>query len=58
MIIAPYDDGTLDLPNWRENFRFAAALAAAIEEKYPGLCRPIFFAAGPTIMPVPTGRCC
>ena len=43
MIIAPYDDGTLDLPNWRENFRFAAALAAAIEEKYPGLCRPIFF---------------
>ena len=43
MIIAPYDDGTLDLPSWRENFRFAAALAAAIEEKYPGLCRPIFF---------------
>ena len=35
MIIAHYDDGTLD--------RFAAALAAAIEEKYPGLCRPIFF---------------
>ena len=43
MIIAPYDDGTLNLPSWRENFRFAAALAAAIEEKYPGLCRPIFF---------------
>ncbi len=43
MIIAPYDDGTLDLPSWRENFRFAAVLAAAIEEKYPGLCRPIFF---------------
>lgn len=43
MIIAPYDDGTLDLPNWRENFRFAAALTAAIEEEYPGLCRPIFF---------------
>lgn len=43
MIIAPYDDGTLNLPNWRENFRFAVALAESIEEKYPGLCRPIFF---------------
>ena len=43
MIIAPYDDGTLNLPQWRENFRFAAALADAIEEKYPNLCRPIFF---------------
>ena len=43
MIIAPYDDGTLCLPQWRENFRFAVALTDAIEEKYPNLCRPVFF---------------
>ena len=43
MIIAPYDDGTLGLPQWRENFRFAVALTDAIEEKYPNLCRPVFF---------------
>lgn len=43
MIIAPYDDGTLNLPEWKENFRFAAALVNAIEEKYPNLCRPVFF---------------
>ena len=43
MIIAPYDSGTLGIPRWRENLRFAVALAGAIEERYPGLCRPIFF---------------
>ena len=43
MIIAPYDDGTLNLPNWRENFRFAVALTDAIESAYPGLTRPVFF---------------
>ena len=43
MIIAPYDDGTLGLPQWWENFRFAVALTDAIEEKYPNLCRPVFF---------------
>lgn len=43
MIIAPCDDGTMDLPNWRENLRFAGALQNAIESKYPTLTRPIFF---------------
>ena len=43
MIIAPYDDGTLGIPNWRENFRFAVALTDAIESAYPGLTRPVFF---------------
>ena len=43
MIIAPYDSGTLGIPRWRENLRFAVALAGAIEERYPGGCRPIFF---------------
>lgn len=43
MIIAPCDDGTMELPNWKENLRFAAALQNAIESKYPTLTRPIFF---------------
>lgn len=43
MIIAPCDDGTVGVPGWRENFRFAAGLTSAVEEKYPGLMRPVFF---------------
>lgn len=43
MIIAPCDDGTMELPNWRENLRFAAALQNSIESRYPTLTRPIFF---------------
>lgn len=45
MIIAPYDDGSLGIRHWRENFRFAAALTDAIETAYPGLMRPVFFAS-------------
>ncbi len=44
MIISGVDDGTLGMPNWRENFAFAAGVTRAIENRYPGLCRPIFFA--------------
>lgn len=43
MIIAPCDDGTVGVPGWEENFRFAAGLTSAVEEKYPGLMRPVFF---------------
>ena len=43
MVIAPYDDGTLGIPGWWENFRFGAGFTAAVEEAYPGLMRPVFF---------------
>lgn len=43
MIIAPYDDGTLNIPNWRENLRFAVELTDRINAAYPDLMRPIFF---------------
>lgn len=43
MIISGCDDGTMDMPDYWENLRFAAALADKIEELYPGLCRPILF---------------
>ena len=44
MIIAPCDDGTMDIPQWQENFRFATAIQSQVEADYPGLMRPIFFA--------------
>lgn len=43
MIIAPCDDGTVGIPGWEENFRFAAGFTQAVEERYPGLTRPVFF---------------
>ncbi len=43
MIIAGCDDGTMNMPDYWENLRFAAALADKLEELYPGLCRPILF---------------
>ncbi|MEG2038239.1 MAG: stage II sporulation protein P [Oscillospiraceae bacterium] len=43
MIIAPCDDGTMNIPNWKENLNFAAALQNSIENRYSGLTRPIFF---------------
>ncbi len=43
MIISCCDDGTMNMPNWEQNFRFAASFASAIETKYPTLTRPIFF---------------
>lgn len=43
MVIAPCDDGTVGVPGWRENFRFAAEFTSAVEGKYPGLMRPVFF---------------
>ena len=43
MIIAPCGGSGANVPNWKENLRFAAALTERVEEKYPGLMRPIFF---------------
>ncbi len=43
MIIAPCDDGTMDIPNWRENLRFAAAIQSRAEQDFARLMRPVFF---------------
>ncbi|MCI8649675.1 MAG: stage II sporulation protein P [Anaerotruncus sp.] len=43
MIITGSEDGTMGVPNWRENLRFAASIQDAIEQDYPHLTRPIFF---------------
>lgn len=43
MIIAGCDDGTMDMPNWKNNLRFAAAIQRQTEADYPHLLRPIFF---------------
>ena len=43
MVIAPCDDGSVGVPGWKENFRFAAGFTSAVEERYPGLMRPVFF---------------
>lgn len=43
MIVAPCDDGSVGVPNWKENLRFAAALQQSISDSVPDLCRPIFF---------------
>lgn len=43
MIISGCDDGTMDMPQWRENLRFAALIQQQAEEEWPGLMRPIFF---------------
>ena len=43
MIIAGCDDGTMNMPDFFENLKFAAALADKLETLYPGLCRPVLF---------------
>ncbi|MBQ8514175.1 MAG: stage II sporulation protein P [Ruminococcus sp.] len=43
MIISGCDDGTLDMPNYMFNFRFACRLQEQMESMYPGLTRPILF---------------
>ena len=43
MIISGCDDGTMNMPNWPDNLRFAAAFQSQMEADYPGLTRPIFF---------------
>ncbi|MCD8095986.1 MAG: stage II sporulation protein P [Ruminococcus sp.] len=43
MIISGCDDGTMDMPNYMDNFQFACALQSQIESDYSGLTRPILF---------------
>jgi len=41
MILCGHDDGSLNIPAWRQNLRLAVRLQDAVESRYPGLCRPI-----------------
>ncbi len=43
MIIAGCDDGTMGMPNYMQNFRFACLLQQQMESDYTGLTRPILF---------------
>lgn len=43
MIICGCDDGTMNMPNYLKNFRFACMLQRQMESDYPGLTRPILF---------------
>ncbi len=43
MIICGCDDGTMNMPQWDRNLRWAAALQTTAETLYPGLTRPVFF---------------
>ncbi len=43
MIISGCDDGTLGMPNYMKNFRFASKLQQQLERDYPGFTRPILF---------------
>ncbi len=43
MIISGCDDGTMGMPNYMQNFRFACLLQQQLESDYPGLTRPVLF---------------
>lgn len=43
MIISGCDDGTMNMPNYMNNFRFACELQSEAEGLYSGLTRPILF---------------
>ena len=43
MIISGCDDGTMGMPDWDKNLRFAAGMQDAIERHSPVLTRPVFF---------------
>lgn len=43
MIISGCDDGTMDMPDYMKNFRFASLLQSQIESDNPGMTRPILF---------------
>lgn len=44
MVIAGCDDGSMNMPHWAQNLRFAAALVDRMEQDWPTLTRPLFFA--------------
>ncbi len=43
MIISGCDDGSMNMPLWRENLKFSAALQHQLETDHPMLTRPIMF---------------
>ena len=43
MIISGCDDGTMDMPDYLKNFRFACLLQQEMESLFPGLTRPVLF---------------
>ncbi len=43
MIISGCDDGTMDMPDYMKNFRFAAMLQNQLESDWEGLTRPVLF---------------
>lgn len=43
MIISGCDDGTMDMPDYMDNFRFAALLQSQLEKDWEGLTRPVLF---------------
>ncbi len=43
MIISGCDDGTMDMPNYMDNFRFACELQSECEGLFSGLTRPVLF---------------
>lgn len=55
MIISGCDDGSMNMPRWEENFRFAAALQNTMESDYPGLTRPVYFCYRKYNMDLTTG---
>lgn len=55
MIITGCEDGSMGVPEWSSNLRFAAALQSTAEESYPGLMRPIFFCYRKYNMDLTTG---
>lgn len=55
MIISACDDGTMDVPEWRENLRFAAQLQNHLEDIAPGLTRPVYFCYRKYNMDLTTG---
>lgn len=44
MIISGADNGKLNMPEYQENLKFAAALQTQMESDYPTLTRPVMFA--------------
>lgn len=43
MIISGCDDGTMNMPNYMQNFRLASLLQTQLETDYPTLTRPVLF---------------
>ena len=43
MIISGCDDGTMNMPNYMQNYHFACRLQENMEGMFPGLTRPILF---------------